>query len=581
MALILKDSHSPSQPVLDAEDSNFCARCALGAVSMGLERGYAVKESKVLWAGLAEDLEFWSSQMRFWFAVRTKEETRQLLDRINRCSCRMSDPKIREYHRNGRSEEERICKTIGQETQTSGIVYVDYLISTMAIVLERTNFKSVVKRTTRRWPTCPEDLMPFGPRALVDSIIVWSHFISDIAMFSFTALCVRLCGSLLIPHVIESSLTRCAIDAGRKLFDRTWSSIRLRASLKRKKMGEAFVYQIELLLSYFRILFESQDVDKQAMILNGHELKAVQIFSLLAYAADDPRLLLDKYRIPAVKALSKQGFRIYRFMRLYIDPLPTVLLHPEICNLDAVPVRTDEKYVPAEAARLNAELAAGRELTVEENARRQYLLLYAPQARQAISYIRRIRFKLDCSSFNCPNSIHSVGKTFQRCAGCGLAAYCSKACQQAAWSAEHLPHKKVCKIVRNALDAAGIDLIFRFAEDNRDDLIIEKWKRAEVTIFDMFEIVEWASYKKYSSSLPEKRECEPGYLDYEEKLAELSKDGASEDFHSRQDRARIPVFEERVLPRLQRVSFQGTRISSTGWRFSSRMTISLFPFRYL
>ncbi|KAF9472177.1 hypothetical protein BDN70DRAFT_495919 [Pholiota conissans] len=538
MALTLRGAPPLSNSVSDIKDSNFCARRALGALSIGIQQGCEANGRKILFKNFAEDLEFCNSQMRFWFAVRTEEQTQHLLDRLNRCSCPMSDPRIREYHRFGREEEKRLSLMLGMDTQTPSTTYFSLMVHVMAGSLEGANYKSVAKRATRRWPTCPEDLMPYGPQELINSIVVWSKFIPGMVVFEFASLCIRFCGSLLIPHAVESPLTRRAIDAGRTLFDLTWTTVRLRANTRRRAMSEAFTLQIEGFLYYFQDFYDRQPVDKQATTLGGYELKATQVFSLLAYVADDPRLPLS-CREATVASLTTQGFKIYRLIGLYIDPMPAVLLHPGICDEDAAAsmrAQSEYQHVFPELARLRAETAAGRQLTAEESAKYEFLLTYGLLARHATILMRYMRFTLQCSAQDCHNSIHSTGKTFQRCCKCNLALYCSKTCQQAAWNAEKFPHKTLCKIMRKVSDVAGPALLFRDIPD-RDArepvevlaaVVASKWHEAHVAPSDLFEIVGWATYETYSPALPEKRECEPGYLDYEEKLTELcERDGAS------------------------------------------------------
>ncbi|KAF9473593.1 hypothetical protein BDN70DRAFT_375353 [Pholiota conissans] len=373
--------------------------------------------------------------------------------------------------------EKKVFASYGEDTQISSpsVAYLTVQIASMATSLSCVKSKSVAQRsTTKRWPTRPEDLIPFGPREFIDNIIIWSKFVPGMPMLGFASMCIHYCGSLLIPHIIEPPFTPHILDAGKKN-----SSI-------------------------------------------AHGLPFVQ-----------------------------GEIRCTCLMTLYIDPLPNVLLYPGICEQDADAVSNalskNQDDFP-EIGELQAKITAGQ-LTGEENEKYHHLTTYAFLARQAFTFIRYKRYTLQCSARDCPNSIHSTGKSFQRCDRCRVAFYCSKLCQVADWTASHqFPHKTLCKLVRRVCDIAGTDVIFRdtyspaelpsslegdgVGGDERDSsedalaaLVADKWRQADVAPLDLYEITRWASYKIYSPTLPEKRACDAGYLDYDEKLAELSEHG--------------------------------------------------------
>lgn len=348
MALVQNAKLSLSSLFQNLEGSPFCARCLLGASQKGIMDAQMAIGFKGFWASITQDLEFWTSFMHFLFTPRTDEETQILLDQLNHCSCRMSDTKILGYHRFGRFLEQDLLARTCADVQTSPIAFFTNLFRTLSGALEGTHLKAVAKRTAANWPTCPEDLMPFGPDKLMESIIVWSRFIPDILVFRVAAQCIRFCGSLLIPSAIDSGLTRYVIDAGRHLFDRTWTTLRLRAETRRKDMGHAFAFQIDSLLEYFTDFCEEQPIESRMVMLDKYELKAVQIFSLLAYVADDPQLFLPSREASRIR-LAFQGLGVYRSLRHYIDPIPSIPLFPVICEINTERLqleKTDEEGAP-------------------------------------------------------------------------------------------------------------------------------------------------------------------------------------------------------------------------------------------
>jgi hypothetical protein len=341
MALIQNTSHSLNDLFSNAESSPFCAQCAIGASHKGILTAQGTHGAKAFWASFKQDLSFWRSLVRFLFAVRTEEQIGQLLERLNHCSCRMNDPKILGYHRRGRFVENELLKRTGVDVQTPAIAFIILFFCHLGAALDTTHLKAVAKRTAGDWPTCPQDLMPFGPESLIESFIIWSRFIPDIMVFNVAAQCIRFCGSLLVPSAIESALTRHVIDAGRQLFDRTSTTIRLRAETRRAAMGRAFTSQVEMLLGYFNHFYDQQYPENRMKIMDGIEVNAVQVFSLLCYVADDPRLFLQSPRILRTR-LAQHGLEIYINMERYLDPLPSILLYPGICALNVAKVNNKE-----------------------------------------------------------------------------------------------------------------------------------------------------------------------------------------------------------------------------------------------
>ncbi|KAF9476985.1 hypothetical protein BDN70DRAFT_134810 [Pholiota conissans] len=535
------------------EDASFCARCMHGATMKGIEQGQAAIGKKPYWDKFTEDLAFWKAQMRFLFAVRTEEETRELLERLDRCTCRLREPKIREYHQIGRKYESILLTRTHVDHQTASIAYITHIFLSLVTTLESSHLKAVAKRAViKRWPTCPEDLIPFGPENLVKAFIVWSRFIPDIMVLRVAAQCVQYCGPLLAPYAVEPALTRCVIDGGRRLFDRTMDTVRLRAESNRRAMGHAFVEQCLDFLRYFYMFYDEQPSVARATMLEGYEFKAVQVCSLLLYAANNPRLLLPNPEAVTVP-LAGQAMQFYYCAGLCVDVLPSVLVHPSIYKRSPIANESlsygalEGLISPSDSQQVSSEQDAG--CTSGTAVPEVFLITFVEAARAAIKHIRAVRFDLYCSARDCPKSLHSIGNKFRRCSACNVASYCSKECQENAWNSEQHPHKSICKILKNLVSKAGSDLLFSSPpgagyRDYLNDLngtridieemvsrVTENWQKegSGVTASDLMIVYSWASYRTYSDPLPMRTECAPGYDDYEDKLKELcARDGATE-----------------------------------------------------
>ncbi|KAF9476984.1 hypothetical protein BDN70DRAFT_896888 [Pholiota conissans] len=468
-----------------------CARCLLGASSKRAMHEQKVSTSTTQYVG------FWGAQMRFLFAIRTEEETRQLLSHFDRCTCRVRDSEIREYHRIGKKMEEallaRTC--VAPDTQTPSIAFITHLFLSLLAVLENTNVKAVARRTSAgHWPTCPEDLMPFGPEELVNSFLVWSRFVPDLVLFHVAAVCARFCGSILKPYATKPALTARLIDGARELFDRTRKAIELEAPTKRRAMGKAYIDQVKAFLHYFNILYDGQPNEQKMTMLDGYEVKALQVCSLLLYAVHDPRLLLLKTQEagPAKKLLENQASQFCCCIALYINPLPVNHTDPSLAYSLKVNVQETTNE--------------GSATTVEHS------------------------FSEDEVDYDgCPNSMQSTGKSFQRCSACNVASYCSPKCQSESWISSWFPHKDVCRVLKTLISVAGAELLFATSRafnssralDESAMVVARKWYREGVAISDLDVIGEWASHRMHPVPLPVREEYEPGYEDYEEIIGEL------------------------------------------------------------
>ncbi|KAF9480151.1 hypothetical protein BDN70DRAFT_877893 [Pholiota conissans] len=555
-----------------------CARCIFGAATKGILQGQGTAGSKTFWTNFAQDLDFWRSLVRFLFAIRTEEETREILSRLNRCSCKMRDRRVLEYHRFGRVSEGRISTRTCVDGQTSAALLITSLFCDLSTILEQSRVISVAKRTNGKWPTCPQDLMPFGPKNLVDSFIIWLRIIPDLIVVTVANQSIGFCGSLLIPSVITSDLTLHVIEAGRRLFDRTLETIRLRAESRRRATGEAFLDQIRPLMLYFAEFFGPLTILQQAAVIDNCELKAVQVFSLLSCAANDPRLCLELAKLHSAN-LEDRALMLYHSMKLRIRPLPPILLHPALCNRyrcefpceRSVTVGVEDEGInrhdngregihdstgadektdgsvgqnqgsgelqkDLEATSENSEFdqeKSGADIEGQTDVDTQERMRhYTKVAMLVLPQIRKARSILNCSTQDCPNSIQSTGREFRRCTGCNVTLYCGEKCQSEAWNAELYPHKFICKVLHKVISVAGSDLIFYdldseyrgwdfFPRELLPCVMAKWWWNDAVSMKDLLQIQAWTSHKKLPSAEVCKTECLPGFDDYEATIREL------------------------------------------------------------
>lgn len=76
-----------------------------------------------------------------------------------------------------------------------------------------------------------------------------------------------------------------------------------------------------------------------------------------------------------------------------------------------------------------------------------------------------------------------------RCSGCRVVAYSSKECQKRAWTDERLPHRDICKKMKQVYDIGGAYLN-RVADQAK---FVREVKRAKIKDLVLKEIGMWLS----------------------------------------------------------------------------------------
>jgi len=190
--------------------------------------------------------------------------------------------------------------------------------------------------------------MPFGPDNLAHDLLRWSHFILDTLVFKVAGQTLRLCGALVLPAFIASQFTRHVVDTGRHFCDHVWDVIRRPYSVKSKQQefSISFECQTDAVLSYFLVFLDDHTYQTQMDLLEGYEVKSVQLFFLLAYLGGDDTWAMGIHssksfnrsvlgfigwlRCTFLTCLTSLCFLPYSMMWSYI--LREVMLHTRIWN---------------------------------------------------------------------------------------------------------------------------------------------------------------------------------------------------------------------------------------------------------
>jgi hypothetical protein len=113
----------------------------------------------------------------------------------------------------------------------------------------------------------------------------------------------------------------------------------------------------------------------------------------------------------------------------------------------------------------------------------------SPPAESTWEFMHHARSVQFCFSPGCAESAQSSGSVYMRCSGCRVAAYCSKPCQKRAWTDKQLPHRDICKKMKQVYDIGGNYL--RRKEDR--DKFAREIRRAKINNSTLREIDVWLS----------------------------------------------------------------------------------------
>jgi len=235
---------------------------------------------------------------------------------------------------------------------------------------------------------------------------------------------MRICRSLITPAIVSSpAVCRYICDQGSRICDSV-SDTRLPDDIK--KRDEVIVYfcaDIKQVTDFILTLATQCDLSSPQLkqFQSGHETDLFEFISRAVERLESPIIPL-KNKEEAKK--SAENLAIYG-ATLYITAhlkIPKPLLHPTIRK--AIDKGIDTNMSPA---------------------RSLWLLLNQFKRGQI------------CCALECSESFQTASGTFQfqRCAGCRVVAYSSKECQVRAWKDKRLPHRDICKILRQVMDVGG------------------------------------------------------------------------------------------------------------------------------
>jgi hypothetical protein len=290
---------------------------------------------------------------------------------------------------------------------------------------------------------------------------------------------IKICRSLITPAVVSTPAVRQYIcDQGSRICDSV-SDTRLSADVK--KRDDAIVYfcvDIKQITDFILTLTTQSDLSPAQLkqFQGGHETELFEFISRAVERLESP-IIPPKYKeemAVSAKNLAIYGAALYVMGRLKV---PKPLMHPTV--RDAIDKGIDNNMSPAQTL---------------------WLLLNQFKRGQT------------CCALECPESFQTAGETFQfqRCAGCRVVVYSSKACQVRAWKDKRLAHRDICKSLRQIMDVGGSQL-------DDPDKFMRGMKKAKISDAAQRECVVWLArlFKMKSSTdgIPAVDKLDGGWFD--------------------------------------------------------------------
>jgi hypothetical protein len=286
----------------------------------------------------------------------------------------------------------------------------------------------------------------------VESLVTWSRFMGSAQLLSLLHFFVRICGPMIIPAIVASrSAPKYIVEHGSQVcFDVSNASTDLNG-------------QIDDLAA------------KNFMTEMGHLFSIVNSFLTIP-----PLLNRDLHFGIAQRAFDFAAQAISTIESPIIPQTYTSQMKPIIDTLAhyaSVLWTTVPEQMTTPRARIHSAIRSAMDNLAKPS----------PPADFAYATMRHARSIQFCFAPGCPESAQSSGRVYMRCSGCRVVAYCSKACQKRAWTDEHVPHRNICKKMKQVYDVGGDYL--RREEDQAK--FVQEMKKAKIKDVVLKEIGIW------------------------------------------------------------------------------------------
>jgi hypothetical protein len=287
---------------------------------------------------------------------------------------------------------------------------------------------------------------------------MWSRFMRSAHVFSLVRFFMHVCGPVIVPAIVASrSAPKYMIEHGLQICSDASSASPDANGQLDEETAEMFRTEFEYILSFVSGLRTIQPLLSRDIHF-GIANKAFDFVIRAITIAESPTIP-ESYR---------------PFMKSAVD---------ELANYGSILCTTMPEQMTVPKARIHPAI-----LSVMDR-----MATPSVPAEFACEMMRHARSIQSCFMPGCPESAQSSGRVYMRCSGCRIVAYHSKECQARAWTHKSLPHRDICKKMKQVYDIAG-DYLHRAEDQER---FVREMRRAKIRDAMLQDIGIWlsAAYK--------------------------------------------------------------------------------------
>ncbi|PPR06589.1 hypothetical protein CVT24_001770 [Panaeolus cyanescens] len=373
--------------------------------------------------------EFWSTLYGFLMIKRSDKQLQSLFEHLTKCSCKPDSYGFHATYVATKHVHGPGCLSAHRPYQEAEqLIYHAFQAINQNLDPELLNIKEVTKGISKTWPHKIGNLMPNGADDLVHNIVQWHNILpwTHTSTMTRTVLNVtKICGSVIFDSLIKYDATNILVlDPTRRGCDRLLQVLEANGRLAPYDR-QLFDTVMTDFLDYLTEI--SAQLPISGLIFNGGETKAIQLCSIILYlipsltlACTDP---IEALSFPMVSGwIAHFAGLLYQTAKLHLPGRPSFPVNPDIVDKNENRPPPREKPPPEHAISLAIMVSR----------------LYYP-----------------CSAPSCQLTFSHVANEYKKCAKCAAVAYCSKACQVKDWKDEWYPHKRVCPLVCQIIEARG------------------------------------------------------------------------------------------------------------------------------
>ncbi|KAJ7483281.1 hypothetical protein FB451DRAFT_1233963 [Mycena latifolia] len=398
----------------------------------------------------------WPTVIWFLTAKRTTEQFRQFRLEFNTCQCPEStDANCKMQHEVGRKIfSDRYTQVFGQsipQAMTPFHCLMHALFGGLLEYLRTLGVTRTAKGGTDVWPKTPADLLPHGAVLTIQSLEQWLEYFRDPAApaLSLLAELARICRTLIVPSMVASP----------KLAGLVVTTMREACQEAQHRMDAPW--------------FSPQTVEAVANAFKGRILQVQYFLTVFSTTRTNGALITTE----TSRFWGDNDKPFFEWANVVLQLLTQSRLFPPHSQND---LEFDSGIRVLQEVTADMFLRVKRRYGMSRDALDPEQLLSDP--RQAIrAHLISLKTEERCAKIGCTESLQTSSK-LQRCSRCQVLCWCSKEHQKSTWNDPRCPHREVCNLMAQVVEAAGGDL------DN-----FETFKRriANISLADVIQMGAW------------------------------------------------------------------------------------------